>query len=80
MKRQIKSSYIGPYGNKLNIDIEKLSDLKGYLQLAYDTCEEMDDETFQAIGDGESLVDDLDIYVHELQTTLNMLNERYKEQ
>ena len=73
MKRQIKS-VTGPYGNSINVDIDKLGDLKGYLQIAYDTIEEMDDETFQAIGDGEQLTNDLDIYIRELNTTINMLH------
>lgn len=72
MKRQIKSA-IGPYGNQINVNIEKLEDLRGYLRLAYNTIDEMDDETFQAIGDGEQLSDDLDVYIRELDYSIKFL-------
>ena len=64
MKRQIKSA-TGPYGNQINVNIQKLEDLRGYLQLAYDTLEELDDESFQ-LADGEALMDDLDTAIREV--------------
>lgn len=73
MKRVVRAA-VGPYGNQINVNIGKLEDLRGYLQLAYDTIDEMDDETFQAIGDGEQLSSDLDIYIRELYTTIDMLH------
>ena len=73
MKKQIKAA-VGPYGNNINVDIEKLEDLRGYLRLAYDAIDEMDDETFQAIGDGEQLSDDLGIYLRELDSQIKMLH------
>lgn len=68
----------GPYGNEINVNIEALKDLRGYLRLAFDSLEEMDDETFQAIGDGEQLSYDLDAYLRELDITINMLKEMEK--
>ena len=68
MKRQIKS-VTGPYGNNINVNIEKMEDLKGYLQLAYDILEEMDDATFQ-LADGEALLDDLDTAIRELNESI----------
>lgn len=62
----------GPYGNNINVDVRELTNLKQYLQKAYDTLDYIDDETFQAIGDGEQMSNDLDIYIRELDTTLMM--------
>lgn len=73
MKRQVKAA-VGPYGNNINVNIGKLEDLRGYLRLAYDTIDEMDDETFQAIGDGEQLSDDLDVYIRELDYSIKFLH------
>ena len=74
MKRQIRSA-TGPYGNQINVDVRELTNLKNYLQKAYDTLDFIDDETFQAIGDGEQMSDDLDIYIRELDTTIDMLKK-----
>ena len=74
MKRQIKAA-VGPYGNQINVDIRELINLKNYLQKAYDTLDFIDDETFQAIGDGEQMSDDLDTYIRELDTTIDMLKK-----
>ncbi len=68
MKRQIKSA-TGPYGNQINVNIEKMEDLRGYLQLAYDILEEMDDETFQ-LADGEALMNDLDTAIREVNDSI----------
>lgn len=68
MKRQITAA-VGPYGNNVNVDVEKMQDLRGYLQLAFDTLEEMDDQTFNAV-DGEALIDDLDIAIHEVRDSI----------
>ncbi len=62
----------GPYGNKLNVNTYKLRNLQKKLQEVYDLVEDLDDETFQALGDGETLVDDLDTYIHEIATTIKM--------
>ena len=59
----------GPYGNEVSVDLLKMQDLRGYLQLAFDTLEEMDDETFQAV-DGEGFIDDLDIAIHEVNDAI----------
>lgn len=72
MKRQIKSA-TGPYGNQINVDVRELENLKQYLQKAYDTLDFIDDETFQAIGDGETMSDDLDIYIRELDQTIKFV-------
>jgi len=74
MKRQIKAA-VGPYGNQINVDVRELINLKNYLQKAYDTLDFIDDETFQAIGDGEQMSEDLDIYIRELDTTIDMLKK-----
>lgn len=74
MKRQIKAA-VGPYGNQINVDVRELTNLKNYLQKAYDTLDFLDDETFQAIGDGEQMSEDLDIYIRELDTTIDMLKK-----
>ena len=74
MKRQIKAA-VGPYGNQINVDVRELINLKNYLQKAYDTLDFIDDETFQAIGDGEQMSNDLDVYIRELDTTIDMLKK-----
>ena len=74
MKRQIRSA-TGPYGNQINVDVRELINLKNYLQKAYDTLDFIDDETFQAIGDGEQMSNDLDVYIRELDTTIDMLKK-----
>lgn len=56
-----------------NIDIRELKNLKQYLQKAYDTLDFIDAETFEAIGDGDQLKDDLDIYIRELAMTIDQL-------
>ena len=68
MKRQIKSA-TGPYGNDVSIEYNKALELKKHLQAAFDILEEMDDETFNAC-DGEALIDDLDVAIHEVESTL----------
>lgn len=65
----------GPYGNQINVDVRELENLKQYLQKAYDQLDYLDDESFQAIGDGEQMQSDLDDYVRELDITINMLKE-----
>lgn len=74
MKRVVRSA-TGPYGNQINVNVKELVNLKQYLQKAFDQLEWLDDETFQAIGDGEQLSDDLDTYIRELDTTIQMLKE-----
>ena len=68
----------GPYGNQINVDTRELINLKQYLQKAYDQLDYLDDETFQAIGDGEQMQADLDDYIRELDITINMLKEMEK--
>lgn len=65
----------GSYGNQINVNIGELVNLKQHLQKAFDQVEGLDDETFQAIGDGEQLSEDLNTYIRELATTIQMLKE-----
>ena len=56
------------YGN--TIKVNSLRVLQRKLQEAYNIVEDLDDETFQALGDGETLVDDLDTYIREIAQTI----------
>ncbi len=68
MKRQIKAA-VGPYGNNVDVQYNKVFQLKRSLRAAYDILEDMDDDTFNAC-DGEALIDDLDTALHEVDTVL----------
>lgn len=69
MKRQIRSA-TGPYGNTVNVNLKQMELLRSTLQKAYDILEDMDDDTFNAC-DGEALINDLDIAVHEVATAVD---------
>ena len=73
-RRAIKASYVGLGGNEINMDRKAIVALSQALRSAFDILEEMDDETFQALGDGESLYADLEVYTHELADTLGMID------
>lgn len=71
MKRQITAA-VGPYGNNVDVQYSKVYQLKRALRTAYDTLEDMDDNTFNAC-DGEALIDDLDIALREVDSVLRFV-------
>ena len=72
MKKYVKAA-VGPYGNSINVEYSRMTDLKKSLQHAYDILEEMDDETFQ-LCDGEALIDDLDTAIREVDSRIQWYN------
>ncbi len=71
MKRQIRSA-TGPYGNNVNVNMEQMQILRNALKTAYNTLEEMDDDTFNAC-DGEGIIDDIDTALREVDSAIKFV-------